>query len=267
MTGMQRIFQRPPELVGHRGLGAGTVAGQVENTPGSYLAAAAAGLRWVELDVRRSADDVLVLAHNPATDDGSPIIDQSADAAGLPRLTDVLDMLPAGVGVDFDVKTEFEDATDPVDRTTVGLLTEVLRAEAARRPLLVESFDPSVLLHLREHAPQVPLALMTWIRFPLPFAVPAAARFGVQVLCLDTRSFHLDADSTVDARPPEYAIEVAHRAGLEVAVWCPDGEQSRWFAGAGADALVVNDPAAIRAALEGPAEPDPQPAADGAADG
>lgn len=38
--------------------------GQVENTLGSFLAAIDAGVGWVEVDVRRTLDDQLFVAHD-----------------------------------------------------------------------------------------------------------------------------------------------------------------------------------------------------------
>jgi glycerophosphoryl diester phosphodiesterase len=50
------IFDAKPTIVGHRGFGSGQRAGHCENTVGSFIAAVASGLTWVELDVRRSRD-------------------------------------------------------------------------------------------------------------------------------------------------------------------------------------------------------------------
>ena len=67
-------FTDPPAVVGHRG--APTLAPQ--NTPASFLAAAEEGASWVELDVRRSADDVLVCQHDPVDAEGRPLVEQTA---------------------------------------------------------------------------------------------------------------------------------------------------------------------------------------------
>src|SRR5829696_248687 len=56
----RRIFADVPVLCGHRGTGAGVVDGRRENTLGSFRAAVEAGLRWVEVDVRVTADRALV---------------------------------------------------------------------------------------------------------------------------------------------------------------------------------------------------------------
>lgn len=248
---MTKIFTEDrPVLVGHRGMGTGVVDGHAENTLASYAAAIEAGLTWVEVDVRRSSDDELVVRHNATTTDGRFVIDQTAAESGLPALREVLDALPPGIGVDIDVKTEFEDATDPDHRVTGTLLAPVLAEEARRRPLLLKSFDPAVVLRLRDAVPGLRTAMLGWIRYPLAMAVASAAGLGMDALCLDTRSFALENGTEQPGRRPAgYAIDMAHRAGLEVMVWCPEPDEAVWFAQAGADALVINDPAPIQKAL------------------
>jgi len=248
---MTKIFTGDrPVLVGHRGMGTGVVGGYAENTLASYAAAIDAGLTWVEVDVRRSSDDALVVRHNATTPDGRFVIDQTAAESGLPTLREALDSLPSGIGVDIDVKTEFEDATDPDHRLTGTLLAPVLAEEIQRRPLLLKSFDPAVVLRLREAVPGLRTAMLGWIRYPLAMAVASAAGLGMDALCLDTRSFGLENGTEQPGRRPAgYAIDMAHRAGLEVMVWCPEPEEAVWFAQAGADALVINDPAPIQKAL------------------
>ncbi|GLZ16104.1 hypothetical protein Acsp04_63390 [Actinomadura sp. NBRC 104425] len=261
------IFENPPTVIGHRGLGSGHVtpprppgadgAGPApralaENTLESLLAALDAGAAWVEIDVTRTADDELVLRHDPTTADGAFLVDTAAAECGLPLLAEVFDALPPGVPVDVDVKTILEDAVDPPSRRTGALLVPVLRREARRRPLLVTSFDPSLLLYLRENLPDLPVGLLTWLRFPLWHAIPAASGLGVQAVGLHTGSCGFEhPDSRL--RPLEHCVDVAHKAGLEVLAWCPTAETAPVYAGAGVDAVVVNDVPGVVAALDGAA--------------
>ncbi len=53
----------------------------------------------------------------------------------------------------------------------------------------------------------------------------------------------------------EKVIAVAHRAGLEVAVWQASPDNAGMLAAAGADALSVNDVPGVLAALAGDALP------------
>ncbi|WP_067825170.1 glycerophosphodiester phosphodiesterase [Actinomadura kijaniata] len=249
------IFNAPPAVVGHRGSGSGDVttpdgATVAENTLPSIFAALEAGADWVEIDVTRTADDDLVLRHDPTGADGGFLVEATAAASGLPRLVEVFDALPPGVPVDVDVKTVLEDAVDAPARRTGALLAPVLRREAARRPLLVTSFDPSLLTFLREEVPEVPVGLLTWLRFPLWHGVPAAAGLGFQAVGVHTASCGFEQPDT-RLRPLDHVVDVAHKADLEVLVWCPKPEAAVDYAKAGVDALVVNDVPGTAAALTG----------------
>src|SRR4051812_17296238 len=179
------LFAGRPDIVGHRGLGKGMVDGHVENTLGSLLAAVALGVDWVELDVSRTGDDLLVVHHNPATSDGRFLVDHSAAelaSDGIARLDEALGALPADTAIDFDLKPVLEDATSSPVTSTVGLLLPVLRRELTRRRLFVTSFDVAALGWLRDELPGLPCGLLTWLDFPLRIAVPMAARFGASVV-------------------------------------------------------------------------------------
>jgi glycerophosphoryl diester phosphodiesterase len=257
------IFENPPIVIGHRGSGSGhiplpcpngeraarTVA---ENTLESILTALDAGAQWIEIDVTRTADDELVLRHDPTTADGSFLVDTPAADCGLPLLAEVFDALPPEVAVDVDVKTILEDAVDTPSRRTGALLVPLLRREARRRPLLATSFDPSLLIHLRDNLPGVPLGLLTWLRFPLYHAVPAASGLDVQAVGLHTGSCGLEHPDT-RLRPLEHSVDVAHKADLEVIAWCPTADTAPVYAEAGVDAMVVNDVPGVVTALRGPA--------------
>jgi glycerophosphoryl diester phosphodiesterase len=239
------IFGSSPVVVGHRGCGKGVVDGLVENTLDSFLAAVRLGLEWVEVDVRRTRDDVLIVTHNPARDDGEFWTDLDGDEAarkGALSLAALLEALPERVGVDFDVKSCLEDASQERALTTMGLLAPVLRREAKRRPTLVTSFDGAALGIAGDLAPAVPRGLLTWVEFPVGHAVAFAAHLDVQVLAPHGGSLkpnriepgHLQ-------RPLPQVIEAIHASGLELMAWCPGSRFSRELIAAGTDALCVNN--------------------------
>lgn len=250
------VFRPGPVVIGHRGFGAGVVDGFTENTVESYLAAVKAGATWVEFDVRRSADDRLVLHHDPSID-GRFIVDRTAEENardGVHGIEEALDAIPVEIGVDIDVKPVLEDAVDPPERRTGALLAPLLRREAERRPVFVTSFDPAVLLELKREVPGLKAGLLGWVRFPLDIAVPMAAGLGVDAIGLDARTLGQEGDEPPAGgrRPIAYAIDTAHRAGLEVLAWCPGPEDAVRYVAAGADALVVNDIPGVLTALRHP---------------
>lgn len=252
------VFEGRTTVLGHRGSGRDTVDGHVENSVDSLLAGVASGLRWVELDVRRTADDVLVVGHHPTLGSGDFVADLDlgrARALGVVTLEEVLDALPDGIGVNLDLKTSLEDALRPRDATTAALLAPVVADLVEHRPLLVSSFDPAALLALDEAAPQVPLGLLAWVGFPLRKAIPAAVHLGVDVVAAHWSSFGPNVvDRAPSFRPAAHAVDVAHRAGLEVVAWCPAAEVAVELLGAGVDAVVVDDVPRTVAALAGLAD-------------
>jgi glycerophosphoryl diester phosphodiesterase len=222
---MPPVFDDPPVLCGHRGSG----RGEQENTMDSYLAAVEAGLEWVEVDARVTADGVLVARHDPDLG-GRLVVEMGADETGLMRIADLFEALPPEVAVNVDVKTSLEDALRPRDRTTAALVADLVASE--RRRVLVTSFDPAALLIARDAAP---VGLLTWMRFPLRKAIPAAVHLGAAVVVAHVESFQ-DAE-----RDASVSVQVAHDAGLQVAAWCPDPGEADELIAAGVDCLVVDD--------------------------
>jgi glycerophosphoryl diester phosphodiesterase len=201
-----------PVRCGHRGSG----RGPGENTLASFQAAVRAGLGWVEVDANRAPDGALVASHDPVT-----------DGAGLMRVAELFDALPPHVGIDVDLKSSLADAALPRERTTAAMVAELVRD--AGRPVMVTSFDPAGLLIVREHVPEVPIGLLTWIRFPVHHAIPAAAHLGADMVIPHVSSLEPDA------------IRAAHAAGLRVGAWCPDADEEAALAEAGVDFVVVDD--------------------------
>ncbi|MEP6854409.1 MAG: glycerophosphodiester phosphodiesterase [Pedococcus sp.] len=252
------VFGGRPTVLGHRGSGRGIVDGHVENTLDSLLAGIASGLRWVELDARRTSDDVLVVGHHPTLEAGDFVADLTFDQVahhGSVTLESVLAALPDGIGVNLDVKTSLEDALRPRNETTAALLAPLVQDTLTRRPVLVSSFDPAALLVLGDAAPAVPRALLAWVGFPLRKAIPAAAHLGIDAVAPHWTSFGPNAvDMAPVFRPAAYAVDVAHRAGLEVVVWSPTAEVADQLLAIGVDAVVVDDVPTTLAALRGKAD-------------
>jgi glycerophosphoryl diester phosphodiesterase len=252
------IFDVKPTVVGHRGFGSGTASGYRENSVESFLAAAASGVTWVELDVRRSSDDELMIWHDPRSPAGRPIVTQTAaklGAEGIVVLAEVLAALPADVGVNIDVKTVIEDATEPERRRTHALLAAALGDYRGTRRFLVSSFDPSVPVYLLGHASRADgaaLGLITSENLSADQCVAAAANLGLDAACVYTATLQLDRDEDSPGRgSAAHTIELAHLAGLEVMTWTATPAQAVRAAAAGVDAVCVDEVPAVQAALAG----------------
>jgi glycerophosphoryl diester phosphodiesterase len=247
-------FPADPVIVAHRGFGRGTVDGLRENTLPAFRESLRHGVRWLEIDVRRSGDDELFVLHHPTVDDRTFLIDLTgaqARAAGVLALADLLAEIPLDIGIVFDVKTSLEDALLPPELTTTGLLLPVLEHEHGQRDVLVTSFDPASLLLVGERVPGLARGLLSWLAFPLRKAIPAAAHLGLEVVSAHWKSFaHNTTDPAPLHRDTAYSVDIAHRAGLQVVAWTPALDVGAGLLDAGVDALIVDDiPGALRMGL------------------
>jgi glycerophosphoryl diester phosphodiesterase len=242
---LERVFHRTATLIGHRGLGMGTVLGRVENTLESFLTAADQGVDWLEVDVRRTADDELFVAHDAALPSGdflAQISGTQASRQGLLRVQELLDALPVDCGVAFDIKSSLEDAGRSPDLTTAALLGRAARDFDDDRPAVALSFDPAALRHVREQAPRLPLGLLTWLHFPIGHAVAAAAHLDVQVLAVHAGSLWPNPSTApIDLPSVQHTLDLVHRSQRQLLVWCPTPDQASYLIEAGVDALVVDD--------------------------
>lgn len=158
-------------VIAHRGA---SIAAP-ENTLAAVRRAAAVGARWVECDVRLTADAVPVLLHDPTlertTDGRGPLTAvRSADAArldagawfgptfageGVPTLAQTLNLAEAvGLGLNVELKAEGNAAA----RATAEAVAPLLHPWPGS--LVVSSFNADAIGALRELIPKVPLGLL-----------------------------------------------------------------------------------------------------------
>lgn len=231
------------------------VDGRRGNSVESFLAAADAGAGWVEVDVRRSADDDLFVMHDEAFGDGvflATLPAHEATRRGALPLSRLLEQLPTEIGVVFDVKSSVHDAERSAALTTAALLGEACHRMLGGRPAVAQSFDPAALQHLREAVPTLPLGLLTWIRFPVGLAVAAAAHLDVQTLAIHSGSLNRGLTSGPrDVPALANLVQSVHATHRELVVWCPPVRRVRALAAAGVDALVVDDVGRHAAQLTG----------------
>ena len=243
-------FLRPegrPLIVAHRGVRGN---GWSENTPAAFSAAHEAGADWVELDARRSADGIAMLYHNGWTPDGVPVVDRTATQlaeAGMATLEEVLAALPAGMGVDLEVKNlPGEPDYDP-DDGIVEIVAQIVRAAPAR-PLMVSSFNPLTVASLVRALPDVPACLVHFDSLPVRTATTIAKEHGAVALCSRVRSPGLDSEGVAEA----------HAAGMSVLVWTVnDVPTAARLATAGVDGMVTDRPGLLLAAMQAEAATPP----------
>ena len=168
-----------PDVIGHRG-----AAGYApENTVASIMRAAELRIRWVEFDIRLSADDAIIVFHddqlNRTTNGNGAVAKHTLaelrrlDAGGwfkpvfanerVPTLSEIFEVLAAqGLGANIEIKPSPGRYTE-----TGAALARLLKAEWPNTlpPPVISSFKPTSLAVVRDLAPEYERALLV---FSLP---------------------------------------------------------------------------------------------------
>ncbi|KUO07845.1 glycerophosphodiester phosphodiesterase [Streptomyces sp. DSM 15324] len=188
--------------IGHRGV----MGVEPENTLRSFVAAEAAGLDVIELDLHLSKDGALVVMHDPD-------VDRTTDGTGpIADLTLAeLKTLDAGRGERVPV---FEEVLDAValplqaeikDVQAARALAEVLRERDLVGRVEVSSFHDEAVAEMARLVPGVRTALIG-SRFGIDI-VSRAADAGAATVCLNLRRLTLEI------------VEEARRRDLRIIGW------------------------------------------------
>jgi len=214
------------QVMAHRGAS----RAERENTLAAFRRAGAMGANAVELDVRRSADGVLVVHHDPVLADRRVICRTAAAQlpVHIPSLSDALDAC-AGMWVNLEIKNdESEPDFDPDDWVadqTMAMLAA--RGEPAR--WLMSSFRLETMDRCRALAPHIRTAWLT--SKPPADAVATLVQHGHAGLHPKVR--HVTRT----------LIGACHAAGLFVNTWtCDDPARMRELIGWGIDGICKNVP-------------------------
>jgi glycerophosphoryl diester phosphodiesterase len=218
-------------VLGHRG-GRGP---EPENSLGAFRRALASGAAGVELDVRRTADGVAVVHHDPTLADGRVIAATSAAALPeeVPTLAAALATC-AGAAVDVEVKSSpLEPGHDPAEalaREVAGLVASVAGHPGGPAAVLVSSFWPSTVAAVRAAEPGVPTGLLVHPALEVRAGLDQAAALG----CTTLLPFRDQLDLAL--------AEAAHILGIAVVVWTVNDRAGLVAAAdAGADAVVTDE--------------------------
>jgi len=210
-----------------------------ENTLAAFTGAAAQGADGVELDVRRAADGILVVHHDPHLDDGRII--SSTPSAELPESVPTLAAameLTRGLMVNVEVKNSPKEPGFEEDRL-ISLDAVRLCIELGRGPeILVSSFDAACVDAVVGHMPGIRTGLLVMsVHHPIP---------AIDHCLAQGHSAVHPWDPMID----ESVVVAVHAAGLELNVWTVDdpdriAELAAW----GVDGVVTNRPGFVRDAL------------------
>jgi glycerophosphoryl diester phosphodiesterase len=213
-------------IIGHRGAS----RAERENTLAAFGRAIAMGADGVELDVRRTADDRLVVHHDPRLADGRTIIDVvAADLPDhVPGLAEALDAC-AGIFVNIEIKNDPDEPDhDPSDWVAHRVADLLVRRGGGVR-WLISSFRFETVRVCRTVLPSVRTA---WLVETLDDEVVARTATAGHVAvhpCVETLT--------------ESAVRAAHGAGLAVNTWtCDEAERMRELIAWGVDGICTNVP-------------------------
>lgn len=225
-------------VIAHRG----AAQDHRENTCEAFAAAVALGADWVELDVRRSADDVLVVCHDAHLPDGRVIVDVPYDElpAWVPTLAEALDACQ-GAKVNIEIKNDPDapdyDADHQISDAVVGLAI----AYRDHADLLVSSFNIETVRRIRAIDTAMPVGLVTYELLSPDMVIERAVGAGLT-------SLH-PWEPTVDRR----LVERMHDAGLVCNTWTVNApDRMRDLATIGVDGIITDDVTAARKVLDGP---------------
>lgn len=249
------------EILAHRGLHTAPQS-PPENTVRALLGAVRAGADGVEVDLRVTADGVVVLSHDadlhrlaglPVSVDRVtwPVLREAAAVGGLalPRLTDALPAFGACRRVVLEVKTPpsgTDRDRDRVARVVAAELAVLLPCLNGTR-VTVSSFDELLLarvraaLRARTPRPLRPSRLPGFALLGEGLGLPGLVRRARTAGWDEVHPMFADLRGTAGGIPPE---------GPAVVAWCvQDDADIRWCAAAGVAAVITDEPVGAAAAI------------------
>jgi glycerophosphoryl diester phosphodiesterase len=213
-------------IIAHRGAS----RAERENTLAAFRAAVAMGADGVELDVRRTADDRLVVHHDAFLADGRAIADtRFGDLPDhAPSLSEALDACE-GVFVNIEIKNDVSEPDHDPGDWVVHRLGELLVRRGGGIRWLVSSFRFETVVTCRRVLPAVRTAYLV-------------VDVDDDVIARTASAGHVAIHPWVDALD-ERSVHAAHAAGLAVNTWtCDDPGRIRELIGWGVDGICTNVP-------------------------
>jgi glycerophosphoryl diester phosphodiesterase len=236
------IPPKPTLLLGHRG-----VRGSLpENTLPAFRAALDASLDGLETDLQRSADAQIVLYHDFTLPDGRALENLTLNAlreanSDMPTLEELFALAEAypRTLLNLELKT-VTFGTRGLERETAA----AIRRSRLTDRILVSSFNPSALVRLRLHAPEIRTALLYSADGPRWLRSNRSARLLARLLHVDALHPHftlIDEDLALWAR----------RQGVMLNAWTVnDPLDVKRLTRLNVNGLMADDPEALKDAFK-----------------
>lgn len=215
-----------------------------DNTLDAFRLAVDAGAHGIELDVRRTADGVLVLTHDPVIGglDLAPVADLSfaevRDAApAVPSLAEGLAHIPPHVFVNVEVKNAPHEPGFDESRSIVDETVALIVSDDDPRRILLSSFDP-LAIEPSGSRRSVHRGLLVTQGVDIDTAVSLTGELYAHAL-------HPPFGTIAD--DPAGSVAACRRAGLAVVVWdANSAPEIETAVAAGCDVVITDDPATGR---------------------
>jgi glycerophosphoryl diester phosphodiesterase len=216
--------------------------GPALNTLESFGMCRLRGADGVELDVRRTADDHVVVVHDALLGEGRSVARATRRElpASIPDLVQALDEC-AGLTVNVELKNFPSDHDfDPSQRIT-HLLIDLLEGRAGMDQVIVSCFDLAAIDLVKRRAPSLPTAALLLSRRNPDSLLGPVVDYG-----------HLTVhpyDTMVDGS----FMEATRSAGLRIHPWLGEvgAERMRALLTLGADGLITSEVSAARSVVDG----------------
>lgn len=223
-------------VIAHRGAS----EAQPANSLAAFRAAVAMGAEWIEFDVRRTLDDVLVVHHDAHLGDDRALVELVASELppAVPTLAEALEACE-GAAVNIEIKN---DPADPDFDERSMISVAVAGMATAYRPydeLLVSSFNVDAVNRIRALDPSIPTAVVVGADLLAPeLWIERCVHHG-----------HVAVHpylAVVNAR----LVELSHQAGLRINVWTVnEPDRMRELADLGVDGIFTDLPDLARSVL------------------
>jgi glycerophosphoryl diester phosphodiesterase len=219
----------------------------LDNSLDAFAKAAAAGADGIEIDVRRSADGVLILSHDPSHPQIGQLHELSladirAVAPEIPTLSEAIEAIPSNVFINVEIKNHFGEPGFDWRRSIVDQTLDELSRITPLDRILLSSFDPFAVGRSRRRRPEVARGLLVTGRTSLRGALLWARLAHHNAVHLDRSHLFEDAADVVTRA-------AAH--DLAVVVWTVDDpHEIEHLFRSGVAAIVTNDPAPARTIAE-----------------
>ena len=191
-------------VIAHRGAPGATR----QNTTDAFRRAADLGADWVEIDVRRTVDDVLVVHHDAHLPDGRLVARTSLNEMPdwVPSLAEALEACE-GVGVLVEIKNDPAEAGYDDGNAISVAVAGLVSAYRPYDEVMISSFNAATVGRIRQVDERLPTALLMFDPVVVAQSVDRASAGGHGAI----HPYY----TTVDAA----LLRRAHEASLVVWAW------------------------------------------------